>query len=101
MLFHIEGAMSRRILATLLFALFIASPALAQIGQINGAITDKTGAVIPGATVKAVETATGLSRDTVTGSDGRYIITALRPTSYDVTAELAGFQTSLRKGLLL
>ena len=93
--------MSRRILATLLFALFIASPALAQIGQINGAITDKTGAVIPGATVKAVETATGLSRDTVTGSDGRYVFTALRPTSYDLTAELAGFQSSLRKGLLL
>jgi hypothetical protein len=93
--------MSRRTLATLFSALFIASPALAQVGQINGAITDKTGALIPGATVKAVETATGLSRDTVTGADGRYIITALRPASYDVTAELAGFQSSLRKGLLL
>jgi hypothetical protein len=93
--------MTRRTLAMLLLALLVASPALAQLGQINGAITDNTGAVVPGATVKAVEAATGLSRDTVTGADGRYVITALRPTTYDVTAELAGFQTSQRKGLLL
>ncbi len=79
----------------------MASPALAQTGQINGAITDNSGALIPGATVKAVETATGLSRDAVSGPDGRYVITALRPTTYNVTAELAGFQISQRTGMLL
>ena len=80
--------MIRRILATLFLALLVASPALAQTGQINGVITDNTGGVVPGATVKAVEAATGLSRDTVTGADGRYIFTSLRPTTYDITAEL-------------
>ena len=55
---------------SLLFAL-LASPALAQTGQINGVVTDNSGAVVPGATVKAVEVATALSRETVTGSDGR------------------------------
>ena len=50
-----------------------ASSALAQTGQINGVLTDNTGSVIPGASVKAVETATGLSRDTVSGADGRYV----------------------------
>jgi hypothetical protein len=93
--------MIRRILATLFLALIVASPALAQTGQINGVITDNTGAVVPGANVKAVEAATGLSRDTVTGADGRYTFTSLRPTTYDVTAELTGFRTSQRKGLLL
>jgi hypothetical protein len=93
--------MIRRILATLFLALLVASPVLAQTGQINGVITDNTGAVVPGANVKAVETATGLSRDTVTGADGRYTFTSLRPTTYDVTAELSGFRTSQRKGLLL
>ncbi|MBI1872617.1 MAG: TonB-dependent receptor [Acidobacteria bacterium] len=87
--------------ATLFLALLVASPALAQTGQINGAITDNSGAVVPGATVKAVEAATGLSRDTVTGVDGRYIFTSLRPTTYDITAELPGFRTSQRKGVLL
>jgi len=78
-----------------------ASPALAQTGQINGVITDNTGGVVPGATVKAVEIATGLSRETVTGADGRYNFPSLRPTTYDITAELTGFRTSQRKGLLL
>src|SRR5215468_10714059 len=86
---------------SLVLALLAASPALAQTGQINGAITDNTGAVVPGATVKALEVATGLSRDTVTGADGRFTFTSLRPTTYDITAELTGFRTSTRKGVLL
>ena len=85
---------------SLLFAL-LASPALAQTGQINGVVTDNSGAVVPGATVKAVEVATALSRETVTGSDGRYNFTSLRPTTYDITVELTGFRTSQRKGVLL
>jgi len=95
--------MVRRVLLALplLVALLVASPAHAQTGQINGMITDNTGAVVPGATVRAVEAATGLSRDTVTGADGRYTFAAMRPTSYDITAELTGFRTSQRKGVLL
>ena len=93
--------MTARVLGTLLLALLVATPALAQTGQLNGVITDNTGAVLPGATVKAVEVATGLSRDTVTGADGRYIFTSLRPTTYDITAELQGFRTAQRKGVVL
>src|SRR5690349_4758049 len=95
--------MVRRLLVTLsLFvALLVTSPAHAQTGQINGLIADNSGAVVPGATVRAVETATGLSRDTVTGVDGRYTFAAMRPTTYDITAELTGFRTSQRKGVLL
>jgi hypothetical protein len=78
-----------------------ASPALAQTGQVNGVITDNTGGVVPGVSVKAIETATGLSRETVTDADGRYIFTALRPTTYEMSAELSGFRTSQRKGVLL
>jgi hypothetical protein len=64
-------------------------------------LTDNTGSVVPGASVKAVETATGLSRDTVSGVDGRYTFTSLRPTTYDITAELSGFRTTQRKGVIL
>ena len=80
----------RHVLATLFLALLVARPALAQTGQINRVITDNSGGVVPGATVTAVETATGLSRDTVTGADGRYIFTSLRPTTYDIRVELTG-----------
>src|SRR5215470_2527326 len=93
--------MKRAIVLALCLTGLLSSPALAQTGQINGVVTDNTGAVVPGATVKAVESATGLSRETVSGSDGRYTFTALRPTTYDITAELTGFRTSTRKGVLL
>ena len=93
--------MIRRILATVFLTLLVASPVLAQTGQINGLITDNTGGVVPGATVKAVETATGISRDTVSGADGRYNFTSLRPATYDITAELTGFRSSQRKGVVL
>ena len=93
--------MMRPTLVALVLALLAASPALAQTGQINGVITDNTGAIVPGATVKAVEVATGLSRETVTAVDGRYTFTSLRPTTYDITAEVPGFRTSQRKGVLL
>src|SRR5262249_52011885 len=96
-----RDVMIRRTFTLVPLALLMAAPALAQTGQINGVITDNTGAILPGATVKAVEVATGLGRETVTGAEGRYAFTALRPTTYDITAELTGFRTSQRKGILL
>src|SRR4051812_10320714 len=90
----VAGVVTRRMLATVCLVLLVASPVLAQTGQINGVITDNTGSVVPGASVKAVEVATGLSRDTVTGADGRYAFTSLRPTTYDITTELSGFRTT-------
>src|SRR5215213_5779330 len=93
--------MFRRILGSVFLALLVASPVLAQTGQINGVVTDNTGGVVPGVSVKAVETATGLARDTVSGADGRYSFTSMRPTVYDISAELSGFRTSQRKGVVL
>ncbi len=93
--------MTRPILTTLLLVLLVASPAFAQTGQINGVITDNTGGVVPGASVKAVEVATGLSRDTVTGADGRYTFTSLRPTTYTISVDLSGFRPAQRTGVLL
>src|SRR5262245_66444103 len=97
-----EGeAMLGRVAFGVALCVLLTSPAFAQTGQINGVITDNTSAVIPGATVKAVEVATGLSRETTTGPDGRYTFTSLRPSTYDVTVELSGFKTAQRKGVLL
>ena len=77
------------------------SPAFAQQGQINGIVTDSTGGVVPGATVTAVESQTGLSRDAVTGANGRYNFPSMRPTIYEITATLTGFKTVRRTGIEL
>ena len=85
-------------LAAFLVTLVVA-PAFAQQGQINGLITDSTGGVVPGVTVTATETATGFERTVVSGTNGNYVFTQMRPTSYEIKAELTGFRTFIRKGI--
>jgi hypothetical protein len=70
-------------------------------GQINGVVADSSGGVIPGVTVTAVEAGTAISRDTVTNEQGRYSFPSMRPTTYEVRAELAGFRTVRRTDVLL
>ena len=63
-----------------------------EAGQISGSVRDQTGAVVPGAKVTATEAGTGLARSATTSSDGAYILPNLRPTSYVLTTEAAGFR---------
>jgi protocatechuate 3,4-dioxygenase beta subunit len=62
-------------------------------------VTDSSGGVIPGVAVTAIETATGLSSETVTGANGRYQFPSVRPTTYTIKAELTGFRTVERTGV--
>ena len=64
----------------------------AETGAINGTVTDKTGAVVVGATVTATSIDTGLVRTATTKSAGEYAITNLPPKTYNVTIEAQGFQ---------
>ena len=59
--------------------------------DIEGTVTDESGAVLPGVTITATNTATNQSRTVTTGKDGRYYIGALQPGTYTLSAELAGF----------
>ena len=90
-----------RVLGIAILAFLIASPAFAQQGQINGVVSDSSGGVIPGATVTATETATGFVQTTVSGANGRYSFPSLRPAGYTISAELTGFRTFRREGVVL
>src|SRR5258708_10305258 len=80
-------------------------PALAQTGYaavtLRGTVTDLEGAVVSGATVTAINSATGVSRKAKTGSDGSYQIQALPPGAYSVTFESQGFSKTVVKGVQL
>ena len=95
--------MKNRFLLILAAALIVATPLLAQTetttGSINGVISDNTGGALPGVTVTATNTQTGLSRTAVTESDGTYTIPQLPPGTYRVNAELAGLGTARRTGV--
>jgi hypothetical protein len=73
--------------------------AAAQIatGDITGRVVDASGAVVPGATVTARSTGTGLTRAATTTSDGDYTITQLPPGIYEITVEARGFSKVLLK----
>ena len=66
-----------------------------------GTVTDRTGGVLPGATVNVTNAETGVVQSTVTDSQGRYSVTNLLPATYKVEASLSGFQTIVREGVRL
>ncbi len=78
-----------------LIALLIPSLLFAQSAgsSLSGRVADESGGAVPGVTVTATNTQTGLVRTTVTESDGSYRFAALPVGTYKVTAELSGFST--------
>jgi hypothetical protein len=83
----------RRIILAALLVSALALPGLAQTfrGAINGTVTDPSGAVIQGATVKATEQATNLDHVTVTSSEGQFSFQDLPLGFYRVTVSATGF----------
>ncbi|HYL67854.1 MAG TPA: carboxypeptidase regulatory-like domain-containing protein [Candidatus Limnocylindria bacterium] len=89
------------------FLIVLLAPCLAHAqgvgfsGDIGGAVTDPTGAVVPKANITAVETDRGIRHAGITDDRGQYHITGLSPASYDVTAQIAGFGTEIQKGVVV
>src|SRR5664280_376655 len=68
-------------------------------GTITGTVADPTGAVVPGATVHARNSATGAEYDTVATATGNYSLLSLLAGPYDLTVSAAGFQQYIRHGI--
>src|SRR5689334_11753704 len=87
--------------------LFVALSAMAIYGQVitgsvNGTVLDPAGAAVPGAKVRALNTATNLTVNTATDSDGRYTFPSLPPGGpYSITVTASGFKTEERSGIQL
>ena len=80
----------------------LASSAAAQSStSIRGTIFDQAMAVLPGVVVTATNEATGITREVVTGSEGRFTMSALNPGTYALGVELPGFQSQMRQGVVL
>jgi outer membrane receptor protein involved in Fe transport len=64
-------------------------------GSINGVVTDGSGAVLPGAAVEAVDTATDVAHKTITTTAGEYSFQDLPLGAYKVTISASGFKSSI------
>ena len=90
----------RTILATVAVVLFClvhieTTSAQSTSASVGGFVQDPSQAFIPGVTVTATNTQTGVVTKAVTNESGTYNIPALLPGTYRLTAELPGFKTQV------
>jgi hypothetical protein len=88
---------------TFVLALMVASSAIAQTGAggLRGYVKDDSGGVLPGVSVTATSSELLTPVVNVTDDTGLYRLNNLPPGTYVVTAELAGFATYRREGILV
>ena len=78
-------------LACILLAGFTLNAQVNATGTLLGTITDKSGASVPAAAVKATNAETGLSRQTTTNEAGEYRFNLLPAGTYKVQVTMTGF----------
>src|SRR5438067_6331173 len=85
-----------------LLVLFTSASAWAQgTAELNGRVTDESGAVLPGVTVTATQTDTGFIRTDVTDAAGSYLMPNLPIGRYRLEVALQGFRTYVQTGIVL
>jgi hypothetical protein len=67
----------------------------------HGVVQDMSGAAIPGATVKATQTETGISRTVTSEADGGYVLANLPLGPYQIEVNKEGFATVVQMGIVL
>src|SRR6202140_1979019 len=92
-----------RVGAALLLSILCSYPVHGQVvgGTISGTISDKSGAVVVNATVSMKNLATGVSTAVKTNAQGLYSMPNLLPGDYQQSVEAAGFEASIRNGIIL
>jgi hypothetical protein len=89
--------------AVLLICFAVSMSAFSQSSNatLGGTISDASGALIPGVTISATNTQTGIVTTIVSNEAGAYQLASLQPGTYKVSAELAGFQSQVYNDVAL
>ncbi|MBL8182671.1 MAG: carboxypeptidase regulatory-like domain-containing protein, partial [Blastocatellia bacterium] len=103
---YIEKGALLRIARSLMLALVLLTPFSVDAQNITatilGTVSDQSGAPIPGATVVARSSDTGLTRTATTGEDGSYRFEFLPVGNYGVEVTAAsGFKKAVQGGIVL
>lgn len=88
--------MRTRILLLALSALFLQAQVDANRGSIVGQVVDRSGAPIISARVIAIQTESGLERETRTERDGQFRLPAIPPGAYELRFESGAVSTIVR-----
>jgi hypothetical protein len=92
-----------KFLVGIAFATMLAAtlPAQSIYGTLTGIVSDPSGAVVAGATLKLRDQQSGSQRDTVANSDGYYTFVSVPPGAYQLTVVAPGFETFQKTGIAL
>src|SRR5271167_4524451 len=87
-------------------SLLLANPAahaqgVGASGTLSGTVSDPTGAVIPKGTITAEDTSRGVRLTANLDGNGQYRFSNLPPGTYDLSAQIAGFQSQIQKGVVI
>lgn len=84
----------KRLLGSMLVFALLGAAGYAQTfrGAINGSVTDPSGAVVAGATVRATDVGTAIALTTTTTSDGQFAFQDLPLGTYKVEVTASGFR---------
>jgi len=86
-------------LILLLFSAATVSRAQSNDATLTGIVIDKTGAVIPGASIVVTDEASGVVRSTASDGRGFFSLVGVPVATYDVKVSAKGFNSLLRKGV--
>lgn len=94
---------ARNVLSVCILLLCASALALGQAGRgsISGLVSDPTGAIVKGASVTALNHATGITLHTVTSDAGLYSFVSLNPGTYVITVNVKGFQSVVQDNVLV
>ena len=81
------------LLCCLLFLPGLDLRAQTDTGRVTGIVTDPSGAVVPGTTLKLINTDTGVTLTVTAGNDGNFTFSAVPRGNYRVEASHTGFQS--------
>ena len=100
----LAGRESWRFIAlTVLAFLFASLQAFGQgqAGTLLGTVTDASGALLPNVTITITNTATGVTKTSVTNAAGEYFFPGIQIGTYDVKATGQGFKAAVKNGVVL
>lgn len=88
-------------LSVVLLSAVPAAPQAVAGAQIEGVISDPTGAAVQNAQIKVTQTSTNLVRSTISGSDGSYVLSNLPLGPYVLLVSKADFRPYSQSGIEL
>lgn len=87
--------------AACIFAMPNRAIAQSNFGSISGAVTDTSGAAVPGCVVTATNPQTGLTRSVNSQESGIYVLAELPEGTYNIRAGKEGFRQIEQSGVIL